>query len=344
LTAKQSGSLASTAHAVGFVVEPDFRIMTQPYKWDDSIALFRPEDRPALPTDGRYAGAALMLELGMFVAAADGEIEREEVDHIASFLESQFLLDPQDVRRLEALKLVFLIQHPSISGIGKRLNVTLSSAQLESIGEFLVGVAASNGSIDKKEVSALRSAYRALGIEPKILDRLLEDYRRRATEPVEVQSGTSSVETGETIPHRKKMGPQAVIWLDPGLLERRKLETHQVKELLGDIMPEEDSDSQPSDEEVEQPEQSPPEAVPTPQPASQFDGLESRHSAFLAELCIRRSWPRIDFEELIRRHSLMPSGAMDTINTWSLNVFNDPILEEDGDQFIVNIELLTEEA
>jgi hypothetical protein len=344
LTPKQSGSLAGTAHAVGFVIEPDFRITSQPYKWEESIALFRPEERPALPTDGRYVGAALMLELGMFVAAADGEIEGEEVDHIAGFLESQFLLEPQDVRRLEALKQVFLCQNPQITGIGKRLKATLSPAQLESVGEFLVGVAAANGSIDKKEVSALRSAFRAMGIEAKVLDRLVEEYRRRATEPIEVQAGTTSPEAGEAIPARKEVGTQPVFRLDAALLEQLMHETHQVAMMLDEAMQDEDSDSETLAEPIEQPTAVVPEVVPTPQRTSRFDGLESRHSAVLEDLCVRPMWFRADFEELVRRHSLMPSGAMDRINEWAHDCFNDPILEEDGDQLIVHIELLSEEV
>jgi len=340
LTAKQSGSLASTAHEVGFVIEPDFRLTGQPYRWGDQVALFRPEERPTLPTDGRYSGAALMLELGMFVAAADGEIEGTEVDHIASFLESQFLLDPPDVRRLEALKQVFLGQHPSLSGIGKRLKVTLSSEQLESVGQFLVGVAAANGSIEKKEVSALRSAYRALGIEAKTLDRLLEDYRRTGTEPVEVQSVTVSAATGEAIPPRPENGTRAVFKLDAVLLERLMSETRQVATLLDEAM-QEDSEGQ-SAEQTPTEEESKDEC-PAPASGSKFDGLEKRHSQVLADLCARPAWLRSDFEELVRRHSLMPSGAMDRINEWAQDCFNDLILEEDGDQLIVHIGLLTEE-
>ncbi len=43
-----------------------------------------------------------MLELGIYIAAADGSVDDVEVDQVARFLESQFLLDPPDARRLEA--------------------------------------------------------------------------------------------------------------------------------------------------------------------------------------------------------------------------------------------------
>src|SRR5262249_14286787 len=153
-------------------------------RWQEAVALVRPEGAPSLPADPRYAGAALLLELGMYVAAADGRIGEEEVAQIARFLESEFRLEPPDAKRLEALKRVFQKHPPSIGGIGKRLKAILSAEQLESAGEFLIGVATAAGTIEKKEVTALRSAYRALEIETGRLENLIEEYRRRDKEPV----------------------------------------------------------------------------------------------------------------------------------------------------------------
>ena len=92
LTAKQSQSLAQTAQYVGFVIEPDARITNRPYSCKDLVSLLRTDDRPSLPADSRYHGASLMLELGMYIAASDGQVDDEEVDQIARFLESQFRL------------------------------------------------------------------------------------------------------------------------------------------------------------------------------------------------------------------------------------------------------------
>jgi uncharacterized tellurite resistance protein B-like protein len=336
LTAKQSASLAITAHQVGFIIEPDIRITGRGYGWNDLVALFRPEEKPALPADGRYTGAALMLELGLSIAAADGEIEKEEVGHIASFLESQFLLDPPDVRRLDALMRVFLSQHPSIGGVGKRFKETLAPEQLESVGEFLIGIAASNGSIDKKEITALRSAYRALGLEVKGLDRSLDQFRLRAKEPLEVLRPAESGDEGEAIPPRPQPRPGKTFKLDQALLERLMHETRQVATLLDEAMPEEEPGGEPDGT---------PETVkPPPAPEPRFDGLEPRHAAVLTELCSRSSWPLGDFDEIVRRHSLMPSGAMDRINEWSHDRFDDPILEEDGERLVIHMEILMEEA
>ena len=335
LTIKQSGSLVETANAVGFVIEPDARVTRRPYGWGESVALFRPEQKPSLPTDARYPGAALLLELGMSVAAADGEIEEEEIGHITGFLESQFLLNPTDARRLKALKRLFLKQHPLIGGIGKRLKAILAVDQLESIGEFLVGVAATNGTIAKKQVVALRSAYRALEIDVECLERLLEPYRRLETEPVEVQPETKSTDAGETIPPRSTTGLRPTLRLDATLVERLMHETREVALLLDEAMLEE----QPAEETSEVK----PSPLSKPAADPRFEGLVVRYCAVLTELCTRPSWTRSDFERLVRNHSLMPSGTLDVINEWSQDRFDELIIEDVGDELIVHADLVVEE-
>ena len=78
LTPKQSQALAQTAEYVGLVIEPDARLTNRPYSWEDVVSLLRPEERPGLPADSRYLAASLMLELGVYVAAADGTVEDVE--------------------------------------------------------------------------------------------------------------------------------------------------------------------------------------------------------------------------------------------------------------------------
>ena len=114
LTPKQSQALAQTAGYVGLVIEPDARLTNRPYGWEDLVSLLRPEGQPGLPADSRYVGASLMLELGVYIAASDGTVEDVEIDQVARFLESQFLLDPPDAQRLEALKRVF-VARPSVA-------------------------------------------------------------------------------------------------------------------------------------------------------------------------------------------------------------------------------------
>ena len=202
LTPTQSRALAQTAEYMGLVIEPDARLTNRPYSWEDVVSLLRREEGASLPADSRYLAASLMLELGVYIAAADGSVDDVEVDQVARFLESQFLLDPPDARRLEALKRVFTARPPTLAGLGKRLQTALSREQREAVGRFLTGIAAANGIIDRKEVTALRTAYRALDIGVDQLNSLLDEFRRSSQEPIEVERGEPSAESGEAIPAR----------------------------------------------------------------------------------------------------------------------------------------------
>jgi uncharacterized tellurite resistance protein B-like protein len=339
LTAKQSESIAQTAHHVGFEIEPDARVTNRPYGWDEVVALLRPEESPGLPKDPRYAGASLMLQMGLFIASADGDVEDEEVDHITRFLESQFLLEPPDARRLEALKQVLMSRPVSLTGVGKRLQAVLTVGQRELVGRFLVGIAAANGTIDRKEITALRGAYKALGVDVGLLNHLLDEFHRATSEPVEVHRPTVPARPGEVIPPRPI--PESAITFDEVLLQRIFQQTHEVAQMLGEAMRE--LDPEPGEPEAEEPTVGPSPYSPPPDlPAAEhrFEGLDPRYHAVLAELLTRPAWSDSAFEVLVRRHKLMPSGTIDRINHWSHQQFDDPIVEDDGDNLTVNTSLI----
>jgi hypothetical protein len=237
---------------------------------------------------------------------------------------------------LEALKRVFLDQHPSIAGIGKRIEKIVSKQQVESIGEFLFGVAAANGEIDKAEITALRSAFRTLGIDSKSLDRQLAEYRRIGKEPVEIIPGPENVEAGEVIPTQEPEPVHHAYKLDRSLIDILMRETAQVQSILAEAM---------GDEQVEVSAESVPELPPEPARADpRFEGIDKRYAPILAILCGRTTWDRSEFDDLIRRHSLMTSGTIDKINEWAYERFDDPILEEDGNAIRVHSHLVAESS
>jgi hypothetical protein len=51
-------------------------------------------------------------------------------------------------------------------------------------------------------------------------------------------------------------------------------------------------------------------------------------------------WSRAEFESLARACGVMPSGALDAVNTWAYDLFNDPILIEQDEQLEVQTHLV----
>jgi hypothetical protein len=308
-----------------------------------------------------------MLELGIFVAAADGNVELVEVDHIASFLESQFLLDPPDVRRLEALKQVLLLRHPGISGITRRLQAVLTRSQCDLVGQFLVGVAAANGIVEKCEITALRSAYKALGIDASKLNTLLDKLRRSSLDdtselkvdgpipphpdlsrppvpaPVLVQLSEGARSLGEAIPVPEEKPDPTALPLNDEVLRRIFHETQEVARLLGEVMRNTEDDFVPG-LSVNNPVANP-EIALDPQPVGdpRFPGLDVRHHPMLSELLDRDRWSNAELEAMGRRYRLMPCAVLEIVNDWSQAEFGDLIIEEGNREFVMHPHVLSQQ-
>ncbi|MFA5206713.1 MAG: TerB N-terminal domain-containing protein, partial [Lentisphaeria bacterium] len=337
LTARQSEELATIAADVGFVLVPDSRVVKRGYKWDEMVALFRPpEGRPGLPTDNKYQAAVLMLEMGMAIAAADGTVEQEEVDQVISFLKGQFLLVPNDARRIDAYKEILVQQPPPLANLVKRLQTVLTAEHLEVVCQFLVGIAAANGSIDKQERATLRRFYTALGLPISKLDELIARLLGPIPEAVEIQQGTSS--PGEKIP---APGQAPVFSLNAAELQRILQETEQVAQLLGRALAASAEEEAEAIVSATQPGSGEPEKTSTPEAPRvvsmphAYAGLDVRYHSVTTELLSRATWNTEELDALARKYNLMPSGLLETINTWSDENHGDFLVEE-GAVYTIN--------
>nr|MDA8250323.1 hypothetical protein [Rhodospirillales bacterium] len=74
---------------------------------------------------------------------------------------------------------------------------------------------------------------------------------------------------------------------------------------------------------------------------SRFDGLNADHARLLQDLSAQDSWSRAEFEAKARALGLLPDGAIETINEWAFDAFDDALIE-DGDPLTINVALLPE--
>ena len=349
LTLKQSADMAKGARDVGFLLAPDPWTVQRPYLWNESIAIV-PFDGEEDPTaDNFFHAAGLILELGIGMAAADGKIDREEVIHVSLVLRNQFRFSQSQARLLEAFREILVKAPPSLKGIGRRVQKILTTEQRESLGHFIVGVAASDGHIAREELTALRGIYSAMGLLPSTLDDLVRQLALKSSEPVVIRQAETA-RKGEDIPAPAPKGKENIIALDMELVAQITRETMAVAEMIGKAMGElaEDSESLVDDtvesgrmEQVTAPivELSAEEGIRQDMP--RYTGLPSRFHQVLGTLTAQKEWSREAFNNMAREHGLMPAGMLEEINSWSDEFLGDYLIEE-GDTYVVNLGLLGE--
>ena len=116
--------------------------------------------------------------------------------------------------------------------------------------------------------------------------------------------------------------------LDEALLKGRLAETEQVIMMLGKAMLE-----APTPEPT-----APPVALPVSDDC--LETLDVRYHAMLAQLLSRVVWQRREFNSLARSCNVMPSGALDAVNTWAYELFDDPLVIEQGEQLAIQTHLI----
>jgi tellurite resistance protein len=337
LTKTQSLDLAKNASQMGFALEPDIRITGKPYHWTQQVSVFPATDELSQDV-AAYHAAAVLLELGVGIAAADGILDEIELGRLTSHLESQFELSSQDSCRLEHLRYLLVKSPPMDFALAKSMQAKLNRDQRKKVGEFLVGIAAADEQISAEEIKALTTAYRALGLAKADLDQLLRPHE---LPPALTEQGTSSAPTFR---------------LDLARITAIMAETKQVTEFLREAM--RDSD----DELTSLPAKEPPgraqPALPvatTPAnlaPVSPNDSPQSHEPLanrwpdlprdlhpFLQAATAQSLWSRATLDQLARTHRLMLGSAIERINEWAYDRLGDALFVEDSDSFLVQVEL-----
>lgn len=73
---------------------------------------------------------------------------------------------------------------------------------------------------------------------------------------------------------------------------------------------------------------------------TESSGLDEKHKAFLSEVLQRRHWHKDELASLAGKYELMTGGAVETLNDWTVDKYEDLLLEEEEDgSYLVNAEI-----
>ena len=68
--------------------------------------------------------------------------------------------------------------------------------------------------------------------------------------------------------------------------------------------------------------------------------FDTAYEGFLRELISRSTWSASEFDALAAKFRLMPAGALETLNEWAYDRFEEPLIEED-EELLINEELVS---
>lgn len=295
---------------LGYGMEPDRRYGGALLKAGSELALFQASGgAPVDVNRGEYASARAMVEIGVLAAAADGHVSEAEFAAVEGTLRCRAGLGEGERSRLSAVARV--LRSRARPGAFPARLAALSPEVRQAIASMAVTIVVADGHPSRAEVAFLERLYPALGLSADIVHSALHQRSGGSVgKPQAPTYGTS-------------------LDLDATRIARVRAETAEVSAVLAGIF---------NEEEEPQPEV----ALSTVTgAASRFAHLDEAHGTLL-EALLENSLSRAAFATLAKRMSLLPEGAMETINDWAFDSVGDAILQDEEGQISIITDLRQE--
>ncbi|WP_092815592.1 TerB N-terminal domain-containing protein [Roseivivax marinus] len=293
---------------LGFGLAPDPRFALRSPKAEEPVVLFHlgaPVEKLEDVSAG-YRSALMQLALASFVAHADGHIAEAERVALAEQARSAEGLSEQEKHRLQANVDWFLAVPPDIALLRRKLKES-AEEDLAALRASIVAAAHADGVIQSEEVAGIEKLYKALGMDPGLAYSdlhagVVPDGPRTVRPP---RSGAP----GEAIPDEPVTEART---LDSARIAAIRSDTERVSSVLGEIFAE--------DEESETV-----GGLATDHP---FDGLDEKHAELVRTLVSQAHWSEEAFQSVCNTHGVMPAGALEAVNEWSFETYDEPLLDE----------------
>jgi hypothetical protein len=173
----------------------------------------------------------------------------------------------------------------------------------------VVAIAHADSVIQSDEVACIEKIYKALGLDAALVYADLH-AGEVPDGPVRVKAAEEEA-PGEQIPDEPRAKTAS---LDAARIAAIRNDTERVSSVLGEIF---------STEEDVSDEANAVHALP-----SSMAGLNPKHAMLVEKIIQREHWTKEDFDETVGKQGLMPSGALEVLNEWAFEKFNEALLDE----------------
>jgi hypothetical protein len=335
--------MASIAHSLatyGFGLEPDPRFAGPLPAFKSKIVIFR-ESNEAVVNNLDFLLARTEIEIAALVAADDGQITADETQGIVGKIKAMADLSIAAKVRLIAYLAYLVSNPPSKHAIKQIADGSLSNRTIVANAAF--ETVARKGEIRQQDVRFLERTYDKLSLPKESLEEKIKlriaipDDNSEI--PVLVREDESVL--GVPIPPKQSGEQQPRSKLNGHRITEIRADTIRVSAILSEIFESGEDQSQELTDNA-----GVAVAFQAVEPVSalsrsgdRFPGLDPRYASLLSDLCADSVLGREEFDDLARKHGLMPSGAMEIINDWSFSRFEEAIID-DGPQIVVMRDLL----
>lgn len=295
---------------IGFGMAPDPRFSLRGPKIDEPVVIFELGEPVEQLEDVSPAYRTELFELALatFVAHADSKIVEAERRALREKIDAVSGLTELERKRLHANLEWYLDVPPDMSWLRSKLKDADAEHHL-SLRAAVVAIAHADSVIQSEEVACIEKIYKALGIDAGLVyaDLHAGDV---PDGPVRVKAAEAEA-PGEQIPDEPKAKAAS---LDAARIAAIRSDTERVSSVLGEIFS--------ADEDVSD------EAAAAHALPSSMAGLDPKHAMLVEQIIQRDHWTDEEFDEIASKQGLMPSGALEVVNEWAFDKFDEALLDE----------------
>lgn len=311
-------------------LEPDRRYSGRNLSLDGYTALFRTTAGTEIAADApAYQSAKSMVEVAALAAVSDGHVDPAEYESIKADIRALPGLGSAEKNRLVAYATALLKDVPGQQSALNKLK-TLDTGAKSLVLKSATAAVLADGRTTPEEVRFLERLHKSLGQPAEDVYASLHKGAVVVEQPVTIQ--TEDRISGIPIPPPPEASAKTEaigLSLDADRIKRIHEETSAVSKMLADIFTE------------DEPVRPPPPVTAEGTASGRFSGLDAQHAALLSRLADAGELSREAFEAAARELRLLPDGAIETINEWAFDQFDEPLVEGDDPVTVVR-HLVTE--
>lgn len=294
--------------------EPDRRYGSGSLAQDGRAILFKAPGGAAVDAERpTYGSARTLIEITALAAASDGDVAASEYEAVKAELRALPDLSTTERMRLLAYAGLVLKDAPRQQAVMNKL-AKLPEETRKQVAQSAIAAVLADGHASPGEVRFLEKLYKALGYSKDDVYAALHRGSVVVDEPVVVSLEVPA--TGAPVPKKPSVAVEPVVRIDEARLQRLRQETSAVSALLAGIFVEDEA-----------PSPSPVRSTASAPSKASFKGLDEAHGDLLLAVIEAGSINRAIFEERARTLRLLPEGAIETINEWGFDTFDESVLE-----------------